>query len=141
MLRIVDLKMSMCHWDNYEEICHQQIAQIKAGGDTVDVFNLQALPVDYAFIGRAARQATVEIGKESPQFHGNPALGSYRPARWPHPAPPRGARGHSEQFPGLTRRARVPAIGRTVPSTAVQRPAGGPDRPFHWPAAKGFRIG
>ena len=26
MLRIVDLKMSMCDWDNYEEICRQQIA-------------------------------------------------------------------------------------------------------------------
>jgi len=68
MLRIVDLQMSMCDWDNYEEICLQQIAQIKAGGDNVDVFNLQALPVDYAFIGMAARQAAERLAKKARSF-------------------------------------------------------------------------
>ncbi len=68
MLRIVDLKMSMCDWDNYEEIWRQQIAQIKAGGDNVDVFNLQALPVDYAFIGMAARQAAERLAKKARSF-------------------------------------------------------------------------
>lgn len=98
-LRIVDLKMSMCDWDNYEEICRQQIAQIKAGSDNVDVFNLQALPVDYAFIGMAARQAAETLAVQArsyrdtqPLVHAAPRRGRIRlgyalPYTWFHSFP------------------------------------------------------
>ncbi|MBT6430263.1 MAG: tetratricopeptide repeat protein [Rhodospirillaceae bacterium] len=60
-VRIFDLKMAMCDWEDYDEICRSQIERIEAGGDEYDVFNLQALPVDYAFIGKIARQAAAKI--------------------------------------------------------------------------------
>ena len=71
-IRIFDLKMGMCDWSNYDEICQNQIDQIEAGcadndddGDSFDVFNLQALPVSYEFIGKVARHAAIRIAGEA----------------------------------------------------------------------------
>jgi predicted O-linked N-acetylglucosamine transferase (SPINDLY family) len=71
-IRIFDLKMGMCDWSNYDEICQSQVDQIEAGcdndgedGGSFDVFNLQALPVSYEFIGKVARHAAIQIAQEA----------------------------------------------------------------------------
>ncbi|MDA1100641.1 MAG: tetratricopeptide repeat protein [Proteobacteria bacterium] len=90
--RIFDLKMGMCDWSNYDEICRAQIDQIDAGctkdaeeGSQFDVFNLQALPVGYDFIGRVARHAAKQIAADArlnlsapPLVHAAPRGGRIR---------------------------------------------------------------
>lgn len=73
-IRIFDLKMAMCDWDDYGEICRAQIRQIESGAGNLDVFNLQALPVDYAFIGKAARRAAIKIAADARQDVDAPPL-------------------------------------------------------------------
>ncbi len=73
-VRIFDLKMAMCDWDGYGDICEAQIAKLDTGDSDIDVFNLQALPVDYAFIGKIARQAATKIAAEARQNLDTPPL-------------------------------------------------------------------
>ena len=71
-IRIFDLKMGICDWTNYDEITQAQIDQIEAGcadgaaeDNHFDVFNLQALPVSYDFIGKVARHAARRIAADA----------------------------------------------------------------------------
>ena len=71
-IRIFDLKMGICDWTNYDDVSKAQIDQIEAGcaddgadDNRFDVFNLQALPVSYDFIGRVARHAATQIAKDA----------------------------------------------------------------------------
>ncbi len=71
-IRIFDLKMGMCDWTNYDQICQSQIDQIEANcdedgeeGSQFDVFNLQALPVSYDFIGKVAGHAAKQIAADA----------------------------------------------------------------------------
>lgn len=83
--RLFDLSLSACDWQSYEEDCQRQIDDVEAalrgenGGRGIDVFNLQALPVDYGFISRAARHASAAIAREARE-HSPIAMFS-------HPAP------------------------------------------------------
>ena len=108
-IRIFDLKMSICDWTGYDEICQRQIDQIEAGcaedaeegeeGGQFDVFNLQALPVSYEFIGKIARHAANRIAadarlnlKAPPLVHAAPngkriRLGYALPYTWFHSLP------------------------------------------------------
>lgn len=69
--RVFDLSLSACDWQTYEQDCQAQIASVERAlaGDSdrtgIDVFNLQALPVDYAFIARAARHASAAMAHEA----------------------------------------------------------------------------
>lgn len=71
-IRIFDLKMGMCDWTDYDEICRAQLDQIEADcaddaeeDSHFDVFNLQALPVSYDFIGKVARHAAKRIAADA----------------------------------------------------------------------------
>lgn len=69
--RVFDLSLSACDWQTYAQDSQAQIAAVQRAlaDDSVrrgiDVFNLQALPVDYAFIARAARHASAAIAREA----------------------------------------------------------------------------
>lgn len=80
-VRIFDLKMGICDWSNYDEICQSQIDHIEAAcdGDAdersyFDVFNIQALPVGYDFIGKAAGHAARQIAADARQNMITPPL-------------------------------------------------------------------
>ncbi len=91
-IRIFDLKMGMCDWTDYDKTCQDQVDQINAGcaedaedGSRFDVFNLQALPVSYEFIGTAARHAAKQIAADArsnldapPLVHAQPRGGRIR---------------------------------------------------------------
>ena len=84
--RLFDLSLSVCDWQSYERDCQTQIATVDAavngndGSRGIDVFNLQALPVDYAFIARAARHAAAAIAREARE-HAPIAAFPHRPRR------------------------------------------------------------
>jgi predicted O-linked N-acetylglucosamine transferase (SPINDLY family) len=69
--RLFDLKLTICDWDRYDDMCEAQIAGVKAAIETrddtsgVDVFNLQALPVSYAFTALAAKTAAANIARRA----------------------------------------------------------------------------
>ncbi|NQV60657.1 MAG: tetratricopeptide repeat protein [Alphaproteobacteria bacterium] len=91
-IRIFDLKMGICDWTNYDEISQAQIDQIEADfadgaaeKNHFDVFNLQALPVSYDFIGKVAGHAAIQIAADArlnldapPLVHAAPRGGRIR---------------------------------------------------------------
>jgi tetratricopeptide (TPR) repeat protein len=91
-IRIFDLKMGMCDWSNYDENCQSQIDKMQAGctddaeeRNQFDVFNLQALPVSYDFIGKIASHAAKQIAADArlnldapPLVHATPRGGRIR---------------------------------------------------------------
>ncbi|HZD25855.1 MAG TPA: tetratricopeptide repeat protein, partial [Alphaproteobacteria bacterium] len=72
--RLFDLALSICDWSDYETMARQQVEHLKAelakpGSQlNIDVFNLQALPISYELVGRAARKAARQIAAEARQF-------------------------------------------------------------------------
>jgi len=103
--RLFDLTMSVCDWSEYDALARQRIDRLQADvGDpgramSLDVFNLQALPVDYALTARAAAKAARQIAAEAhygveaaPFVHARPAqrrirLGYALAYTWVHSLP------------------------------------------------------
>lgn len=79
--RLLDLTLSSCDWSDYDGVVSRQIdlidRTIKSDDQAldIDVFNLQALPVSYAFTARTAKKAATTIkfkarlGVEDGKFH------------------------------------------------------------------------
>ncbi len=66
---LLDALLSLCDWNRYDHVSRQVVADIAAQLETgqplaLDVFNLQALPVDYAFIAAAAGHAARAIADQ-----------------------------------------------------------------------------
>lgn len=67
--RLFDLNLSICDWRDYDILCQDLIDEISAAMESedstsdVDVFNLQAMPVSYAFTAKAAKAASVKIAQ------------------------------------------------------------------------------
>lgn len=69
--RLVDITLTLCDWSHYDEFVRGLIArterEVKDGTSlTLDVFNLQALPVTSDFLLRAARGQSAAISKRVP---------------------------------------------------------------------------
>lgn len=84
--RLFDLSLSVCDWRDYAQNCRAQIASVEAavqagaGSRGIDVFNLQALPVDYSFVARAASHAAAAIAREARE-HAPATEFQHRPRR------------------------------------------------------------
>ncbi len=102
--RLFDLRLTLCDWQHYETMCtdlvDQVIQDIDTGHDlSLDVFNLQALPLSYEFIANAARHQASIIAQKSraiaePFSHPEPAarrgkirIGYLLPYTWVHSLP------------------------------------------------------
>ncbi len=71
--RILDISLTTCDWSRYGEFCDKLIGGVEQSIRTdvplkFDVFNLQALPVDYPFICRAARHHSKHIERAAAQL-------------------------------------------------------------------------
>ena len=67
--RLFDLRLSLCDWEDYDALCSDIVENvtwdIKNGRRlSIDVFNLQALPLDYGFIAKAARHHAAAIARD-----------------------------------------------------------------------------
>lgn len=67
--KLLDVSLSQCNWKDYEKFSRELIDRVKsdiATGTvlTADVFSLQALPLDYAFIAEAARNRATAYADE-----------------------------------------------------------------------------
>lgn len=65
--RLIDARLSLCDWTDYGAFCTGLRAQVEtemqAGAAvSIDLFNLQALPVDLAFVAAVARSKALAIG-------------------------------------------------------------------------------
>jgi len=103
--RLFDLTMSVCDWSQYDALSQQRMAQLQADVEdpqrplSLDVFNLQALPISYELTARAARKAARQIavaarngGDTAPFVHTRPArdrirLGYALAYTWVHSLP------------------------------------------------------
>ncbi|MBM3508777.1 MAG: tetratricopeptide repeat protein [Alphaproteobacteria bacterium] len=66
---LLDALLSLCDWQRYEQVSRQVVADVAAQLESgqplaLDVFNLQALPVDYAFTAAAASHAARAIADQ-----------------------------------------------------------------------------
>lgn len=67
--RLLDISLSLCDWSHYDAFVAGQIerakSEIESGATfSFDVFNLQALPVSYAFMHEAARVAARRVARK-----------------------------------------------------------------------------
>lgn len=68
--RLFDLELSLCDWHDYDGQVARYVATLRRAIETgqrvdIDVFNLQAMPVDYAFIAANARRAAADIARSA----------------------------------------------------------------------------
>ncbi len=82
--RLFDIALSVCDWRDYDRFLESLKERIRADLEsdrplTVDVFNLQALPLPYALIGEAAHNRARSIARETASF------ADHRP--FVHPSP------------------------------------------------------
>ena len=82
--RLFDLTLSICDWRDYDSrtaaLIDRVAAQIETGEPiTFDVFNLQALPVNYEFISKAAVNRARGIAEETQAKHPNASYTHARP--------------------------------------------------------------
>ena len=98
--RLLDITLSLCDWRNYDGfvggLTEGIVEDIAAGRPiAIDIFNLQALPLDYAAIARAARNSAATTAKAEPVPTPRPArpgdgrirLGYLLPYTWLHSLP------------------------------------------------------
>lgn len=67
--QLLDVNLSQCNWKDYDKFSRELIDRVKRDitngtKPSADVFNLQALPVDYAFIAEAARNKAKAVSDE-----------------------------------------------------------------------------
>ena len=64
---LLDAVLSLCDWQGYQALSEQLTERLEEAADgeidSVSIFNLQALPLPYATIARAARQSAAAIGR------------------------------------------------------------------------------
>ncbi len=81
--RLLDASLSLCDWSRYDEFVNNLITTARREIETgkpfsFDVFNLQALPVSYAFMFEAAKSSAQSIAETERAF-GEPYVHAARP--------------------------------------------------------------